>query len=159
MESSPYNTLTLIPYEIIRKKNDKFYKIVDPTKIRRDYSWRHEKIIQQRTLFDFRNLVLLSNVHIKPSHPKVIKLEISSEENGPFICIEKEIEVIGGCLRIVKVGSLPCRFLRMTFLKGCPIMDFSTVQLYGMQMSDMPSKLNDDSIDLLFYSSYNFLYK
>lgn len=159
MEGSAYKTLTVIPYEIIRKKNDKFYKIVDPTKIRRDYSWRNDKIIQQSTLFDLKELVLLSNIHIKPSYPKVIKIEISSEEKGPFVCIENEIEVIGGCLRIVKVGSLPCRYLRMTFLKGCPIMDFKTVQLFGMQMSDMPNKLDEDSIDLLFYSSYNFLYK
>ena len=39
--------------------------------------------------------------------------------------MENEIEIVRGKTKIVGIGSLPCRYLKLTFLKGCPIMDYS----------------------------------
>ena len=70
--------------------------------------------------------MLLSKTHIKPSHPKIIRIEIAKvNKEKEFIEVENEIDIVGGKTKIVGIGSLPCRYLKLTFLKGCPIMDYS----------------------------------
>ena len=107
--------------------------------------------------------MLLSKLHIKPSHPKIIKIEIGIDEpnnkkNIKFITLQDEIEVVGGKIRVVTLGSLPCRYVRITFLKGCPIMDYKTIELYGIIKKDMQQKFTENMQDLLFYNTYNFIY-
>ena len=154
-----YYSLVKLPYKIIRTRNDLYYPIVNPNVIRRDFSFREDKIIQQSVIFDVGELLLISKIHIQPSHPKIIKLEISEKLNkDSFITLESELEVIGGKLRVVNLGSLPCRYLKITYLKGCPIMDYNTVELYGMHVEDIQAKLTEDAKNILYEKSYNFIY-
>ena len=154
-----YYSLVKLPYKIIRTKNDLYYPIVNPNVIRRDFSFREDKIIQQSVILDVGETLLISKIHIQPSHPKIIKLEISEKLNkDSFITLESELEVIGGKLRVVNLGSLPCRYLKITYLKGCPIMDYNTVELYGMHVEDIQAKLTEDAKNILYEKSYNFIY-
>ena len=154
-----YYSLVKLPYKIIRTRNDLYYPIVNPNVIRRDFSFREDKIIQQSVILDVGETLLISKIHIQPSHPKIIKLEISEKLNkDSFITLESELEVIGGKLRVVNLGSLPCRYLKITFLKGCPIMDYNTVELYGMHVEDIQAKLTEDAKNILYEKSYNFIY-
>ena len=93
----------------------------------------------------------------RPSHPKIIKIEISKNLKS-FITLEKEIEIVGGKRRIIDIGSLPGRYLKITFLKGCPIMDYSTVELFGILIKDIQLILNEDTMNLIYYKTYDFLY-
>ena len=154
-----YYSLVKLPYKIIRTKDDLYYPIVNPNVIRRDFSFREDKIIQQSVILDVGELLLISKIHIQPSHPKIIKLEISEKLNkDSFITLESEFEVIGGKLRVVNLGSLPCRYLKITYLKGCPIMDYNTVELYGMHVEDIQAKLTEDAKNILYEKSYSFIY-
>ena len=154
-----YYSLVKLPYKIIRTRNDLYYPIVNPNVIRRDFSFREDKIIQQSVILDVGETLLISKIHIQPSHPKIIKLEISEKLNkDSFITLESELEVIGGKLRVVNLGSLPCRYLKITYLKGCPIMDYNTVELYGMHVEDIQAKLTEDAKNILYGKSYNFIY-
>ena len=154
-----YYSLVKLPYKIIRTRNDLYYPIVNPNVIRRDFSFREDKIIQQSVILDVGETLLISKIHIQPSHPKIIKLEISEKLNkDSFITLENELEVIGGKLRVVNLGSLPCRYLKITYLKGCPIMDYNTVELYGMHVEDIQAKLTEDAKNILYEKSYNFIY-
>jgi hypothetical protein len=154
-----YYSLVKLPYKIIRTRNDLYYPIVNPNVIRRDFSFREDKIIQQSVILDVGETLLISKIHIQPSHPKIIKLEISEKLNkDSFITLESELEVIGGKLRVVNLGSLPCRYLKITYLKGCPIMDYNTVELYGMHVEDIQAKLTEDAKNILYEKSYNFIY-
>ena len=154
-----YYSLVKLPYKIIRTRNDLYYPIVNPNVIRRDFSFREDKIIQQSVILDVGETLLISKIHIQPSHPKIIKLEISEKLNkDSFITLESELEVIGGKLRVVNLGSLPCRYLKITYLKGCPIMDYNTVELYGMHVEDIQAKSTEDAKNILYEKSYNFIY-
>lgn len=159
MEKSYYQ-LSKLPYKILRQKNDHYYPIVNPSVIRRNYSFRSDKIIQQSVLFDLYGELLLSKIHFKPSHPKIIRIEIAKvNKEKEFIELESEIEIVGGKTRIVDIGSLPCRYLKITFLKGCPIMDYSTVEVYGMKIKDIQFLLNEDTRDLIYHKTNDFLYR
>jgi hypothetical protein len=159
MEKSYYQ-LSKLPYKVLRQKNDHYYPIVDPTVIRRNYSFRDDKIIQQSVLFDLTELLLLSKIHIRPSHPKIIRIEIAKvNKPSSFVVVENEVEIIGGKTRIIDIGSLPCRYLKITYLKGCPIMDYSTVELFGIKIKDIQLLLNEDTMDLIYYKTYDFLYR
>ena len=116
MEQSYYQ-LSKIPFKVIRKANDHFYPIVNPTVIRRNYSYRSDKIIQQSVILDLEQILLISKMHIQPSYPKIIKLEISKDMKN-YIVIEKETEIVGGKRRVIEIGSLPARYIKITFLKG-----------------------------------------
>lgn len=158
-----YSQLTKIPFKPVRFLNDHYYPISNPTVIRRDFSYREDKIIQQKLLLDLMQTVLLAKLHIKPSHPKIVKIEIGIDnpdnpKKQKFITIEDEIEVVGGRLRVVTLGSLPCRYLRITFLKGCPIMDYKTIELFGVVKKDMQKNFTEDLQDLLYYNPYDFIY-
>lgn len=152
-----YYQLTKLPFKVLRQKNDHYYPIVNPSVIRRNFSFRTDKIIQQSVIFDLGQVVLLSKLHIKPSHPKIIKIEISKNLNN-YVTLEKEIEVVGGKRRIIDIGSLPGRYLKITFLKGCPIMDYSTVELFGILIKDIQLILNEDTMNLIYYKTDDFLY-
>ena len=152
-----YYQLTKLPFKVLRHKNDHYYPIVNPSVIRRNFSFRTDKIIQQSVIFGLGQIVLLSKLHIRPSHPKIIKIEISKNLKS-FITLEKEIEIVGGKRRIIDIGSLPGRYLKITFLKGCPIMDYSTVELFGILIKDIQLILNEDTMNLIYYKTYDFLY-
>ena len=47
-----YYSLVKLPYKIIRTKDDLYYPIVNPNVIRRDFSFREDKIIQQSVILD-----------------------------------------------------------------------------------------------------------
>ena len=152
-----YINLDKLQFAVIRKKDDGFYKINDNTKIRRNYPWNTESP-NQSTLFDLQNLCLLSRIHLIGQKIMKVKLEISQNENGPFIDIENDLTVISGGIRVLKVGSLPCRFLKLTILKGHTIMDFNKVEFFGLALDTIRDKYDEETIDLLFYNSYDLIY-
>ena len=157
MEQSYYQ-LSKIPFKVIRKANDHFYRIVNPTVIRRNYSYRSDKIIQQSVILDLEQILLISKMHIQPSYPKIIKLEISKDMKN-YIVIEKETEIVGGKRRVIDIGSLPARYIKITFLKGCPIMDYSTIEIFGIRIKDIQQIMSEDTMNLIYYQTYDFLYK
>jgi hypothetical protein len=152
-----YINLNKLKFSIIRKKDDGFYKINDNTKIRRNYPWSTESP-NQSTLFDLKNMSLLSRIHLVGQKIMKVKLEISQNEDGPFIEVESDLTVISGGIRVIKLGSLPCRYLRLTILKGHTIMDFTKVECYGLAIDNIKDKFDEDTIDILFYNSYDLIY-
>jgi hypothetical protein len=153
-----YINLDKLPAKVVRKANDGFYKINDNTKIRRDLAWRSETNINQTTLFDLKDLCLLSRIHFRDQKIMLIKLEIAENEQGPFVTVESNLCIISGKIRVIKVGSLPCRFVRLTIKKGYPIMDFSKMEFYGLQINQIKDKYDEDTLDILFYNTYDMIY-
>jgi hypothetical protein len=153
-----YLNLEKLKFSIIRKKDDNFFKINDNTKIRRNFPW-HTESPNQSTLFDLKNLCLLSRVHIIGQRIMKVKVEIAENEIGPYVKIDSELTVISGGIRVIKIGSLPCRYLRITILKGHTIMDFTKVECYGLALENIRDKYDEDTLDLLFYNSYDLIYR
>jgi hypothetical protein len=151
-----YNNLDQLPFKIISKSN---YKIVDQQKIRRNNPWTTEKIAPQSILCDLNELCLLSRIHILDANVMRIDLEISAEEKGPFIKIERDMEIVSGKVRIIKVGSLPCRFFKLTITRGCQLKDFKKILCYGLHTSEIKNKYDEDTLDLLFYNAYDLIYQ
>lgn len=154
-----YINLDRLKFKIIRRKDDNFYKIVDNTKIRRNYSFTSEEIIKQSTLFDLGEMYLLSKIHIKESNLMKLKIEISPNIQGPWVAVENDLIIVSGKIRVLNIGSLPCRFFRLTVVKGCPIMDFTKVECYGLNINDIKSKYDEDTLDMLYYNSYDLIYR
>ena len=154
-----YINLENLKFKVIRRKDDNFYKIVDNTKIRRNYSFSSEQIIKQSTLFDLGEMFLLSKIHIKESNLMKIKLEISPNLNGPWVSVENDINLISGKIRVLKVGSLPCRYFRLTVIKGCPIMDYTKIECFGLNINNIKNKYDEDTLDMLYYNAYDLIYR
>lgn len=153
-----YINLDKLAFKVIRKKNDNFTLINNSDKIRRNMAWSKELFSPQSTLFDLGDLYLLSRVHIKNSNMMRLKFEVSNNEEGPFVKVESDILVITGKIRVIKIGSLPCRYFRITILRGGPIMDFSRIECYGLHINDVKTKFDDDTLEILYYNSYDLLY-
>jgi hypothetical protein len=154
-----YINLDKLKFKVIRKQDDKFYKIVDNTKIRRNYSFNSEEIIKQSTLFDLGEMYLLSKIHISDSNLMKLKIQISPNIQGPWVSVENDITIVSGKIRIIKIGSLPCRYFRLTVIKGCPIMDFSKIECFGLDINDVKNKYDDDTLEMLYYNSYELIYR
>ena len=79
--------------------------------------------------------------------------------NKKTLVIEKETEIVGGKRRVIDIGSLPARYIKITFLKGCPIMDYSTIEIFGIRIKDIQQIMSEDTMNLIYYQTYDFLYK
>jgi hypothetical protein len=152
-----YINLDPLKFKIVKDRSTSF-KIVDNTIRRNLPSWKDEKINEQTTVFDLRELCLLSRIHIYDSKVMRLDLEIALDENGPFIKIEKDMDIISGKIRVIKVGSLPCRYFRIKVKKGCPISEFKNVECFGLHINDIKNKFDEDTLDILFYNSYDLIY-
>jgi len=153
-----YNKLDIIPFKILKEVNDNYYTIIQPEKIRRNLSWRTEPIIEQKILFDLNELCLLSKIHIYDANVMKLDLEIAKDIEGPFIKIQQEMEIVSGKVRILKIGSLPCRYFRIKIKKGCPIMDFKKIECYGLLINEIKNKYDEETLDILFYNTYDIIY-
>ncbi len=151
-----YNNLDLLPFKIVSKNK---FNIVDEEKIRRNLPWKTEVFMPQSTIFDLQELCLLSRIHILDANVMRLDLEIAAEEKGPFVKIERNMEIVSGKVRILKVGSLPCRFVKLTVTRGCQIKDFKKMECYGLHTNDIKNKYDEDTLDLLFYNSYDLIYR
>lgn len=154
-----YVNLEPLKFKVVRKPDDNFYKIVDNTKIRRDFSYKYNSQIKESTLFDLGDLCLLSRIHIKNANIMQVNLEISKDEDGPFIPIEQDMLVVSGKVRVLKIGSLPCRFFKLTIIKGNPIMDFKAINCFGLNINDIKNKFDEETLDILLYNSYDLIYQ
>jgi len=154
-----YINLDKLNFKVVRRKEENFYKIVDNTKIRRNYSFSSEEIIKQSTLFDLGEMFLLSKIHISDSNLMKMKIEIAPSLQGPWVAVENDITIVSGKIRVLKIGSLPCRFFRLTVIKGCPIMDFNKIECWGLNINDIKSKYDEETLDMLFYNSYDLIYR
>ena len=88
-----------------------------------------------------------------------INLEISKDELGPFIPIEQDMVVVSGKIRVLKIGSLPCKYFKLTIVKGSPIMDFKSMECYGLNINDIKNKFDEETLDLLLYNTYDIIYR
>jgi hypothetical protein len=154
-----YNNLDSLPFQVVRTNNDNFYNIVSENKIRRNLSWQTEKIVQQSTIFDLGDLCLLSRIHILDANVMRINLEVSPDLNSPFVKVAQDMDIVSGKIRILKVGSLPCRYFRIKVTKGCNIQDYKKIECFGLQINDIKNKYDEDTLDILFYNSYDLIYR
>lgn len=154
-----YSNLDQLAFKVVRSKKDGFYKITDNSKVRRNLPWKTDNIIQQSTIFDLQELCLLTRIHITDAKVMRIDLEIASDDVGPFVKIERDMEIVSGQIRVIKVGSLPCRFFKITVKKGCPLQDYSKIECYGLHINDIKNKYDEETLDMLFYNSYDLIYR
>lgn len=153
-----YMNLEKLPFKVIRKKNDNYFKIENSDKIRRNLSWKNEIILPQSTLFDLGDINMLSRIHIKNSNVMKINIEIAKDEEGPFYTVEQDMTIVSGKIRVIKIGSLPCKFLKITVIKGSPIMKCENFEFFGTKFADMNNKYDPETLELIYYSVYNFIY-
>lgn len=153
-----YQLLKKLEFEVIRKPDDGFYKMVDNS-IRRNLSWKTEVILPQSTLFDLGRVVMLSRIHFYNSKIMDIRLSVSTEENGPFVNLFKDLIIISGNIRVLNVGNIPCRFFKVKVIRGSPLQEFNHVECFGMTLKDMQEIYDKETIELLLHSPYDLIYK
>jgi hypothetical protein len=52
-------------------------------------------------------------------------LSVAEFLEGPYISVQKDIYVPHGKERVIKVGSIPCRYIQIKLAKGVPLLDYS----------------------------------
>ncbi len=63
-------------------------------------------------------------MHIQDMNVGLFDLSIAEFIEGPYVSVQKRIYVPHGKERIVKVGSIPCRFIKLEMTKGVPLLDY-----------------------------------
>ena len=43
---------------------------------------------------------------------------------GPYVTVEKNICIPHGKQRVIKVGMLPCKYIKVEMKKGVPLLDY-----------------------------------
>jgi len=154
-----YINLQSLPFDIIRLSGDNFYKKTDNSVITKNLSWKTEPIIIQSTLFDLKELCLLSRIHFNNSKIMKIKLEIAEAEEGPFIEIFSDLTIVSGNIRVLKIGNVPCRYFRIKILKGCNLQDYNLIECFGMKTDHMQNIYDRETMEILLYNSYDLIYR
>eukprot|EP00826_Nyctotherus_ovalis_P033052 TRINITY_DN2665_c0_g3_i1.p3 TRINITY_DN2665_c0_g3~~TRINITY_DN2665_c0_g3_i1.p3 ORF type:complete len:101 (+),score=19.75 TRINITY_DN2665_c0_g3_i1:226-528(+) len=68
-------------------------------------------------------LHLVSRIHVQDMNVGMFDLYVSEFLEGPYVSVEKKICVPHGKQRVIKVGMLPCRYLKVVMKKGVPFLD------------------------------------
>ena len=51
-------------------------------------------------------------------------LSVAEYLEGPYVTVFKKLYIPHGKERIIKVGSIPCRFIKIEMKKGVPLLDY-----------------------------------
>lgn len=151
-----YTIIKKLKFDVITYE-DMFYKVVDNA-VLRNLNYKEQPVLFQSFVLKFKEVLMLSNIHFNQCKLVNIKLEISEYEEGPFVEVHKEITIISGNVKIVKVGNLPCKYAKISILKGSYIQDFTKLECYGLTTDNMEKIYNEDMIELLFLNPYKLLY-
>lgn len=152
-----YINLDALSFKVVKDRSSNI-KIVNNTIRRNLPSWQNEIINEQTTIFDLKELCLLSRIHIYDSKVMRMDLEIALDENGPFVKVEKDMDIISGKIRVIKVGSLPCRYFKIHITRGCPLTNLRNIECFGLHINDVKNKFDEDTLDILFYNAYDLIY-
>jgi hypothetical protein len=80
---------------------------------------------------------LVSRLHIEDMNIGVFGVYVSTNLTGPYIqskmifilvlkiLVEKHVHIPHGKQRVLKIGSLPCRYLKIVMQQGAPFLDYS----------------------------------
>lgn len=152
-----YSILKPLPYEIKRYLDDGFYNMPDNS-VRRNLSWKTEYINKQSTVIDFGELCMISRLHFTKCKLMTVDIAIAEKEEGPFINLYRDMIIISGNIKVLKVGNLPGRFIKITVTKGSPIQDFSKLECFGLSMSQLKEVYSEDMLQILLYNTYSLIY-
>ena len=153
-----YSIIKLLDYKVIRYLDDGYYNMTDNS-VRRNLNWNNEIINHQSTVIDFGDLSMVSRLHFHQCKIMSVDIEIAEKEEGPFMKIFKDMTIIAGNIKIVKVGNLPARYIKITVTKGSPIQDFNKLEVYGLSLDQMKNIYSMEMMEMLLYSTYNLIYK
>ena len=77
---------------------------------------------------------------------------------GPYVEIEKNLYIPHGKERVVKMGSLPARYIKFIMTKGSPVMDISKIKLFGLAYSDIKAKFDKSLEDIIYKFPMDVMY-
>jgi hypothetical protein len=86
-----------------------------------------------------------------------VNVYISTDTSGPFIKIESDMVNMTGQTRVVKVGSLPCRYFKIEIINS-PSHKLSDIECYGLHINNITEKYDEEMLEILYYNSYDLLY-
>jgi len=102
---------------------------------------------------------MISRVHIKNSNLPKFTLYVSEFIEGPYIKIEKNIIVPHGKERIIKIGSFPCRFIKIGPFNGKQVkINKNEIMIFGLEYSKISEKIEFGAENYLFENTYKLLY-
>lgn len=101
---------------------------------------------------------LVSRLHIEDMKVGIFAISVAEKVHGPYVVVEKNLYIPHGKERIVKIGSLPCRYIKLTMKKGSPILDISKVKVYGMPYDKIKSKFGKDVEETIYKVPMDILY-
>jgi hypothetical protein len=153
-----YSIIKQLDYKIIRYLDDGYYNMTDNS-VRRNLNWKNEIINIQSTVIDMGDLSIISRLHFHQCKIMSVDIEIAEKEEGPFFKLFRDMTIIAGNIKIVKVGNLPARFIKITVIKGSPIQDFNKLEVFGLNLDQMKSIYTSDMMEILLYNTYNLIYK
>ena len=115
---------------------------------------------------------MVSRFHVEDMKIGIFSIYISVNLDGPWILVEPKVFVPHGKERIIKVGSLPCSFVKLVMKKGTPFLDFSKyiiityicyifyrIKIYGMTREKAREIYGKDAEKMLFEMAHEIIYR
>ena len=130
--NNPYSYLQSLDMTYVETKNSKYHNSKSD-KIRRNEPWSEAVVLKQKCLFSFGgDMIMLSRVHFKDFKVASLNIYISEFKNGPFVKVCESIHLPHGNERVVKVGSLPCKYMMIEMEKGVPLLQLKKISAFGI---------------------------
>jgi len=152
-----YTTLEMLSFKHITNTVHKYYNDVDPS-IRRNESYRTAVVLKQVNILELDGMHLISRLHIEDMKVGVFCIAVAEKLAGPYITIEKNLYIPHGKERVVKIGSLPGRYIKITMMQGSPILDISKVKIFGMPYDKIKSMFGKDVEETIYKAPLDILY-
>ena len=100
---------------------------------------------------------MVSRVHIKADKLGKFSLSVAEHIEGPYILIDKGMCIPIRSERIVKIGSIPCRFIKITFNEEI-INKELYIAVYGLSYEEISHKIEIGAEKYLFEVPYEITY-
>ncbi len=102
---------------------------------------------------------MVSRMHVRPMGLGKLRISVAEYIEGPYVDIEAIPFVPHGKERIVKMGSVPCRFIRIRSDKKLDHADpGKKIEVFGLPYAKIEERIGPRAGEYLFETPYRLLY-
>lgn len=133
-------------------------QLVEPLEKTASFYWKKPKTTAMTYLLKLSESILLNQIHFIKPPPINFSLQISESINGKYILIANKIQCTKGALKVITVGFLQCRYIKITIANSIELPPPSSIHCYGFNSDYIQGKHGYDTHEILFAKASKIIY-
>jgi predicted nucleic acid-binding Zn finger protein len=123
-----------------------------------DYYWKKPTTESHKYMLEFSNIILLSRIYFMKPSAMNISIEISVEENDKYILISNNIQCTENAMKVINVGFIPCKYIKITTHNGKNFSESSNIHCYGLKREYIENRHGKESANILYDKAGEIIY-